>query len=485
MAEIDTSIYQNQVKPPDMLGTLSGVAGLQTQLNQNKLFQQELNSKLGLSQIYKDAIGPNGQLDPSKIPGLINGPTGANVLLGLPEAYAQSQAAQQRNIGIDTSQLENKQKHIDAINRYMAPLLASPNPTASDIVQSLAHAVTAGVASTDEASQIWAQLPRDQGGQVDEGRIKPFLQAVQMQMMSPQERMNATSPAPQMVNTGQQQIPMRFPQIGQPSQAGPGIQNQLPPNTPIFNSQTNAPGYLGAIGGAGGRLGTGGGQSGSIASGPALGAAEAAGVDATASANQGIQLQSEADQVPAQKALLGNLEGALDRFTPGPGQGWKNEAAKFVNANNPFGQIFDPSKIASQEEFNKQAVQLAQAQFKTLGGTGTDSKLDSAMHTSPNEALSKMGNKGIIAMLKGNADAVGIKNQEWQDFKQTHGPQSYGQFSTQFNKTYDPRVFQSQYLTTDDRKKMIGGMSKDEQKSFLNSYRTALSNGWVKLPGGK
>ena len=40
MAEVDTSIYQNAPKQPDLMGTLSGVLGVQGQMNQNKLFQQ-------------------------------------------------------------------------------------------------------------------------------------------------------------------------------------------------------------------------------------------------------------------------------------------------------------------------------------------------------------------------------------------------------------------------------------------------------------
>ncbi len=479
MAEIDTSIYQHQVKPANPLETLSGITGLQTQMNQNKLFQQQFQTNRAVSDIYKQAIKPDGTIDPQKLNSLLA--TDPNASYGLPQAYQGSQEAQQRNLGIEQTQIDLARKNMQTAESYLSPLLAHPNPSSSEIVGALSEAMTKGHLKQDVAMDLFSSLPRGPDGQIDETKITPWLKQQQMRMMDMKQRFDAMYPAPTMVNNGQAQIPVRLPQIGEPSQAGPAIQNQLPPTTPVFNPQTNAPGYLGASGGGGAQ----GGQGGGIQSGPALGAAEAASVDASASANQGVQLQSEADQVPAQKALLGNLEGALDKFEPGPGQGWKNEAKKFANLNNPFGQIFNPASIASQEEFNKQATQLAQAQFKTLGGTGTDSKLDSAMHTSPNETLSKMGNKGIIAMLKGNVDAIAAKNQAWQQFKQAHGPQSYGQFSTEFNKTYDPRVFQSQYLTVDDRKKMLSGMTKDEQKGFIGAYRKALESGWVKLPGAK
>jgi hypothetical protein len=491
MADIDTSTYPKATNRSP-LETMSGVANLQNVMNQNRLFQQEFNSKLGLSRIYKEAIDPaTGQLDVNKLRGMMSDP---NVTLGLPQAYQNSQEAQQRNIGIDTSQLENQQKHWQAVGSFMAPLVApGAKPTSQDVLHQLAAANAAGLADQNEMAKVWSTLPRTQDGRVDESKVPAWSQQMMLNLMSRQEQLNAVSPAPTMVNNGQAQIPMRLPQFGAPSQAGPGIQNELPPTTQRYNPATRQMEFVGAGGGMGGGSAppmAGGGHGGApggggMAAAPPLGAPEAASVDASFGAKQGTELQSMADNVPARKALLGNLEGALGQFTSGPGQNWKMVAKAFANANSPFGNVFDAKSIASQEEFNKQAVQLAQQQFQALGGTGTDSKLDSAMHTSPNDALSKLGNKGIIAMLKGNEDAISAKNQAWQAFKQQNGPQSYGQFSVQFNKSYDPRVFQSQYLTQDDNKKMLSGMTKQEQKSFLNSYRTSLANGWVKLPGGQ
>ncbi len=487
MAEVDTSTYPKP-KNSNPLDMASGFATLQNTLNQNKLFQQQFQTNQAVSNIYKQAINPDGTIDQAKLSTLLQ--SDPNASYGLPQAYQQSQEAQKRNIDIDVAKVQQAQAHLQATAGYLAPLI-KPGASSTDVASALAHASTNGLINTDMAAKIWSSLPRGKNGQIDETQIPAWAQQQQLQVMSAQERLNAMSPAPQLVNTGQAQVPMRFPQVGQPTQAGPGIQNELPPTTQRYNPQTRQMEFIGPQGGAGaggGGAAQGGsipgqGQGSGLAAAPPLGAPEAASVDASFGAKQGTELQSMADNVPARKALLGNLEGALNQFTSGPGQNWKMVAKAFTNANSPFGNVFDAKSIASQEEFNKQAVQLAQQQFQALGGTGTDSKLDSAMHTSPNDALSKLGNKGIIAMLKGNEDAIAAKNQAWQSFKQQNGPQSYGQFSAQFNKSYDPRVFQSQYLTPDDRKKMLSGMTKQEQKGFLNSYRTALSNGWVQLPG--
>ena len=483
---VDTSIYDN-LKTPNPLETLSNLTNLQSTTNQNKLFQQEYNSKLGMSQIYKEAIDPEtGQINPQKLNQLIAGPNSGNITLGLPQAIQNSQQAQQRNVNIDTSQLQNAQNHLTAIYNYMGPLMAKPDVSSSDVVGAIGHAIGAGLVKPDEAAQFYGTLPKTPQGQIDESQIPNWLQQTQLRLMSAQERLNAISPAPTMVNNGQFQRPMRLPQIGAPSQAGPDIQNQLPPTTPTFNQHTNQFGYLGATGGAGSPAGGGSGPGGGfVPSGPPLGAGAAADVDATAGANQGVALQGRSDQVPTNKALLGNLGTALNQFTSGPGSDWKAMAKKFANSNSPFGAIFDPKSIASQEEFIKQATQLAQSQFQQLGGTGANAQLESAMHTSPNTELSQMGNRGIIALLKGNEDAIQAKNQAWQQYKQQNGPQSYGQFSTQFNKSYDPRVFQGQYLAPAERQKMIEGMNSGEKKVFANSLRTAISNGWITPTSGQ
>ena len=147
--------------------------------------------------------------------------------------------------------------------------------------------------------------------------------------------------------------------------------------------------------------------------------------------------------------------------------------------------MFDPKTIASQEEFSKQAFQLAQQQFQALGGTGTDSKLDSTMHTSPSVFRSNFGNKGIIQLLKGNADATQAMNNEWQTrWLPSHGydPSTYGQFVNQWNQVFDPRVFQSVYMDNQDRQKMLQGMTAGERDAFRLKYNAAVNAGLIPNP---
>jgi hypothetical protein len=192
-------------------------------------------------------------------------------------------------------------------------------------------------------------------------------------------------------------------------------------------------------------------------------------------------LADAAEGSPSRIGILGNLDNAVDKFTAGPGADWSMVAKAFVNRNVPLpaGWQFDPKSIASQQEFNKQAMQLAQQQFQSIGGTGTDAKFSSAFETSPNETLSTLGNKGIIRLLKGNEDALQAKNSAWLRMSEANPNASYRQFSQDFNNHFDPRVFQFKYMSPSDRKEYVQKMDPQEQQRFLYNATVARKQGWI------
>lgn len=252
---------------------------------------------------------------------------------------------------------------------------------------------------------------------------------------------------------------------------------------PTINQQTGAPETV-PVGSLYGATGEPNAQGGALPTGLPPGAEGAFNVSGAGNAQQALALQNLAGGVNNRKALLGNLQGALDSFQPGPQSDfWKGLGQLAQEYKVPIPGAPPADKTAAQEAFAKMATQLAQQQFQSLGGTGTDAKLDSAIHTSPSEFLSKAGNQEIIAMLKGNEDAVAAQNDAWQRWQQAdpvrHGPQSFGNFQAQFNKIYDPRVFQAQYLSPQQRATMLKGMAPAEQTKFKAEYKKAVQLGWV------
>ncbi len=342
-----------------------------------------------------------------------------------------------------------------------------------------AQAITLGHVKPEVIGQFLASMP------ADDSQIPAWVQQQHMRFLDTQKQFDALHPVPTMVQTPQGQIPMRLPQQGPVTQAGSMIPNVPGPTQQYYDPGSGQNKFVGVL--PNGGMGGGGpqGQGGNpfpagTPAGPPLGAGAAADTAATFAANQGNTLQGRADQVPTSKAILGNLEAELDTpgFTTGPGTETTAKLAKFVNAQT--GANFRAEGLSAREQFNKLSAMLAQSQFQALGGTGTDAKLDATTLTSPNSDLSKMGNKGIIALLKGNEDAIAAKNQAWQAFQQQNGPQSYGKFSTEFNKAYDPRVFQAQYLDDANKKKMISGLSQQEKNTLFKAFATAKQNGWIK-----
>lgn len=215
---------------------------------------------------------------------------------------------------------------------------------------------------------------------------------------------------------------------------------------------------------------------------------EAATSVATAGAGQANALTQANDSSMTRKAMLGNLEDDLSKFTAGGGADWTRIAKNWTNRNLPVpkewqepGGMLDPKSVASQEQFNKQAAMLAQQQFTAIGGTGTDAKFSSAFTTSPNETLSQLGNKGIIRLLKGNEDAIQAKNKAWNVWRKANGPDTYADFSQDFNDKFDPRAFQFKYLDKKERADYVKGTEPEERERFLHDLAHAHKQGWVKF----
>jgi hypothetical protein len=448
------SLYPHAKNPLD---TLTGFANLQNIQNQNRLFQQQFQTNLGLSEIAKEAVGPDGTIDTTKIPGIVAQHPEASY--GIMEAFHQAQALRQQQIANQQAQLEYQQKKLSAIAQYLAPDITS-GADSSHIHQGLSELVTKSIITPGEAATTYATVPRVPGtDQIDESKVPQWLSDMHFRVQDQLSQYNAMHPAPTPINQGNQIGLTVLPQRGAPSLAGT-MPLGLAPATPTIPKGGGQPGY------AGGGF-----------SGQPPGYEE----QQRAYAEMGTRLNNRADQVTTNKGLLSNLDSTLEGFTPGPSAKWSKEALAAGNriASGLNLPTLDASGVKAQEEFEKMAQQLAQSQFQQLGGTGANFQLESTISTSPNSALSKLGNKGIISLLQGNEDAIAAKNRAWQQFKTQTGSQDYGSFSTEFNRHFDPRVFQFQYLSRDDAKKLMSSMSKAQVTKLHEDAQWAKQQGLI------
>ncbi len=223
-----------------------------------------------------------------------------------------------------------------------------------------------------------------------------------------------------------------------------------------------------------------------VATGAPLGEPEAIKGELAESQRQANDLSAAANEARNTKAIIGNLRNSLKGFTPGPLADYsrigRSLAANVVPESwKKEGGFLDPKSIASQEEFNKFAQQIAQSQFRQLGGTGTNAHLDSVQHTSPNEFMSKMGIQGVLGFLDGNQDAIEIKNKEWRNWRSKgNSVQTWPAFNQKFQETFDPRVFQLKYLSPKDRRDYVDSITTpDEAQSFVKAFHHAKTKGWI------
>lgn len=495
---LDPSIPLQGQAPPNPLTTLSGYAGLANQLigvQQGRLGLQQGQVALQTAQqtlAAKQAVGPiiqahtdaNGITDWNGV--LADARNNPQAAFGIQELVGTGLAQRGAQIanttaqtGLDVAQTATARQALAALPKGATPM------DAAAVISGLAKT---GAIQPEFAAKYAGSMP--QGGP-DFGS---WLGHERVASLSPEGELAAQYGTVTNLNTGGEIKPVaQSAYTGETNPVGAPIPTTLTPEAktetqPTF--QNGAPGAVpkGEVYDQYGNLkasataATGPAPGGTFQTGPALGQEAGANVTAQGNAQQALALQGRAAAVPNNKALLGNMEGLLGTFDPGPNsQWWKTLGQLGQEYGIALPGAPPQTQVQAQEEFGKFAYQLAQSQFQQLGGTGTDAKLESTMHTSPSDLMSEYGNKGIIHILKGNEDAITAQNAAWQKYQQSTGAgaESYGKFLNRWNRIYDPRVFQSQYMTPQERQNMLKGMTAKEQQQFQTRYQFAHDEGWL------
>lgn len=475
---------------------------LQTLMSATQLrgVQQQQQSNVAASAAYKAATDPaTGQIDYNKLTAALSqGPAAYN----LPQIQSQINEARNSQVTFDKGKLELAQKRIDLLSNGFGGLLASGNVSPQAVMQLASQGIRQGLFSPEEAVSFTSDMPSDPS------QLQGWAKQKYVGFSENADKLKTLMPQTQTVNTGAQQVVAAFdPLTGAPTGQNTVFNNQMSPEaaaqpTQVFDPATGTmrnvtrqqfadmaggggqqqPQGMSASGQPSG-LGTGRLQPITSAPGvqaaPALGAADAAQVVGKGAAESSIALQRQADVAPQSIYQLQNMRTALSDINTGPNADWRAKAQALALGIAPeISQKLgiDPQKIASQEEFNKFSVQLAQATASGLG-EGTDSKLASAIAANPNIGLSKLGNQQIIDVLIATQRATQAKNSAWQNSGLP--PEQFNKFSTQWNKDIDPRVFAAQDMDNDHVWKMVDSLPKRDQEAFMKSWAKAQAAGYV------
>ncbi len=286
----------------------------------------------------------------------------------------------------------------------------------------------------------------------------------------------------QVVNTN----PFAGIPIGQPI-PGTAQQQQLPPTTPVFNPQTNAPGYLGPQrtevadeatalkmvqeATARGQPATVSVTQKPIQSGPALG--QEKGVIGTVETVNKDWADTTAGAETASRDI-GVLQN-IKQYAPGAVTGVVSDRRAFT-AGLAGLLGMDAAQMAKTEtdKLAKNANMLA------LAGGNTDLARTLAEMANPNNKMTPEAIKSAANQVIAQKKLVLAKQSFLQPFKALNDPDVYSRALTAFNAAADPRILQLADMTPEEKTKMKAAMSETERAEFGDKIRKLQSLGIVK-----
>lgn len=496
MAGIDASIISGlKVPQNNPLETVGKLQGIQQGALQNRLLGQEIGGKEALGRaVTANTNAETGETDWDKAAGALS--QDAQGAFKLPEFAAQVLDRKAKEIANATAaanltqaQLKTSQAKYAALGDWATAAAASGSRDPNGLTpESLMGGIKSGLIDTgiidvknpqerDQLLAVASQFGPDPKANME------LLKRLILQTRATTEGIGMVMGAPTQVDRGPEiVIKQTSPLTGETVTDAVIPKGRTPSETaalvdvydPVTKQMVKKPSgqIIGDMPGNAAPI--------SVASAPPLGVAEAETAAATKGVEQAEALRAAADAVPNQQGALKNIRDTVDSFKPGAKTNWIY-AAKAMATQLGIAPPQMKDEVAAQEEFNKLATQFINQQIGALGGTGTDSKLESATKGTPNEFMSKEGIQNVTSLMMGLNEATLAKNAAWQKWLDSgKSPGSYGQFQTQFNAIYNPRVFQSQFMTDKQKSLMMNNMTAAERKQFQKDWTTAKSVGWIK-----
>ncbi|MDN7825090.1 hypothetical protein QZN01_20775 [Burkholderia cenocepacia] len=461
---VDTSLY-GLIQQPDpwkqaQQGALT--ADLLTAAQTNRM---NLQARQGLSQAYQQATDPTtGQVDRSKLASLVSqDPRTAFQTAEVQQgANAAAQGAQTLDQNTWASHVAKQQYVLDQVSS----LAMNPNATTADAHAMLQHLAAAGTVPPDLEKQIEAQIPQDPA------QLPGFLNQVKLQAAQGAQRLQMYGQNLGWVNTGGQQVPYQV----NPNALGgagpmPGMQpvtNTTPPQwvqgTDAQGNPAMVPLPAGTPGGYTGRPGAPGLPNGSVTVGNV-----GAGVGAQAGAQQSSQAYMNAMNVgnasQTNRQTLAGIRNAIQSGANlGPGGAGLTQIQSWL-VSHGMSQA-DADKVQNSEEAYKLMQQYANQM--SLGGTGTDSRLNAAIASNPNPAYSKNTNLALVDRL----DALERQSQDIRDAFQATGqtPDKFQSWLPTFQKTHGLGVYQFDTLTQQQQQAYLKSMTPAQRQQWATGY---------------
>lgn len=523
MPEVDTNIYNKLNAQQDPMDTMSKVVGIARGINQNKLFNQQFDTNIGLGEAYKRSVGPDGQIDENKLTNeIVRDP---RTRWNLPEAMRAVQQQKQTKIGMDTAALELANKRVSTLRNGLGTFLDQPNPKKSDIIDFAGKLVAHGILTPQMMATELADMPAE-GPALNEWLRKHYIKA-----LDTEKQIGAMYGVPQTVNTGGTTKSYRQKTMPRPGETGvipqgdftntqaPGSTEYDPktrtqrkvlegspgrfiPEGQQQNQQPEAP-KVAALDSIPGQRRTPApmeekgkpknqdrvpvGRTGPA--GPALGESEGATKVGAESGDQyGTDLRRASNYTreifPLTKAIPA-LE-KLGTTGTGPKTDQMNEMKSLLASLGVPG--IDLKKIQNYDEAKKYLTDFV----NQTGNIGTNDKLAASFAGNPNVHMS---NAAAVDVAKSALALRRMQHAQVLAFQETGLPESqYTQWASKWQSGYkdpqtgktipgqDPRAYGIDYMTSKARKKLNRTLKGKEREAFNASLKLAMELGIVGQP---
>lgn len=192
-------------------------------------------------------------------------------------------------------------------------------------------------------------------------------------------------------------------------------------------------------------------------------------------------------------SYLEQMSSLLDKFASGPDADFVNNGLESFNQLMQLLGGTGSDKVtdytSAQNEFTKLAIRVANDSAQR---TGTDQAQQYTMLASPNQYLSRGGNKALLATVLGQFKAAVTKNQVWQTI-QGSGKNgiSFQEFEKYWNQHANMQVFQAMEMDknpdpqkgepsdTSDFSRYLRSLPKAQQDQFVKDWNFMAANHWI------
>lgn len=224
-----------------------------------------------------------------------------------------------------------------------------------------------------------------------------------------------------------------------------------------------------------------GGAGGGIAAGAPLGAQAAANVTGTNSANEFKTISDGAADVPNRKYALSQMAAIVadPKSVLGPGsEAWNHTIGKLATLTGT-----DAPATSKYDEFSKWANQYSARSAQELGLSGSDARVQIAIHATPNGEMTKPALAAIIPQMVGLENAKQGQANAAVAWQRTHGAADVQAFRTQWNQVYDPRIYTAMAQGPAAVQHLMKTVSASDRQALIRKSQALAAMG--ALPSGR